>query len=96
MQPFDKSRAKDLAYLRGLIGMDAVYAGEPYQVMDVLEDGPQLVLQHASEQAIQEDIQGRPYRRVPKTVCIHTLTVDGEPSDLLDLVAFPDEGHAPK
>lgn len=93
MQTFDKSRANDLAYLRDLIGSEVIYAGEPYQVMDALEDGPQLVLQHASEQSIQEDIQGRPYRRVPKTVCIQTLTLEGQPSELLDLLTLPEESR---
>ncbi|KPV41594.1 hypothetical protein AN478_00425 [Thiohalorhabdus denitrificans] len=90
MEPFDKAHAKDWGYLLNLVGRHAEYGGEPYTVLDVLPEGPQLVLQHAREQSIQSDLQGRPYRRVPRTVCIHTRDTDGNPSDLLDLLYLED------
>jgi len=89
MEPIDKSRATHLAYLNALIGQRVEYAGEPYLLIDVLPEGPQLVLQHERDQSIQDDIQGRPYRRVPRTVCLTTVTPEGEPSELLDLLRLP-------
>ncbi|HKJ88050.1 MAG TPA: hypothetical protein VKA48_06040 [Gammaproteobacteria bacterium] len=86
MHPFDKAQAGDWGYLLGLVGRQAEYGGEPYTVLDVLPEGPQLVLQHTREQSIQSDLQGRPYRRVPRTVCLQMRTADGSPSELLDLL----------
>ncbi|HKJ71156.1 MAG TPA: hypothetical protein VKA55_05345 [Gammaproteobacteria bacterium] len=91
MTPFDKQRAADWDYLSGLIGRRAEYAGEPYTVIELLPDGPQLVLQHARQKSIQDDLQGRAYRRVPYTECLPVLDADGSPSDLLDLLLL-DEG----
>ncbi|MFA9461539.1 hypothetical protein [Thiohalorhabdus methylotrophus] len=93
MQPFDKEQAGDWSYLLNLVGRHAEYGGEPYTVLDVLPEGPQLVLQHQREQSIQSDLQGRPYRRVPRTVCLHTRNADGAPSELLDLLYLEETGH---
>ena len=89
MEQIDKERITDLGYLNGLVGQRVEYAGDPYRIIDVLADGPQLVLQHEQELAIQDDIQGRPYRRVPRTLCLTTVSPEGEPSDLLDLLRLP-------
>jgi len=89
MEPIDKERAGEMGYLNGLIGQRVEYGGEPYLLIDVLPEGPQLVLQHEQEQSIQDDLQGRPYRRVPRTLCLTTLSPDGEPSELLDLLRLP-------
>ena len=86
MEPFNKAQAGDWGYLVHLVGRHAEYGGEPYTILDVLPEGPQLVLQHTREQTIQADLQGRPYRRVPRTLCIQTRTPDGGASDLLDLL----------
>lgn len=93
MTPFDKDRYRDLDYLFGLIGCPAEYASEPYAVLDVLPEGPQLVLQHRHEQAIQSDLQDRPYRRAPATLCLSTYDDEGHPSELLDLLYL--EGPKP-
>lgn len=93
MTPFDKQRADDWDYLNDLIGRHAEYAGEPYTIIEVLPDGPQLVLQHARQKQIQDDMQGRAYRRVPYTECIPTRGPDGAPNDLLDLLRV-DDGSA--
>ena len=89
MELIDKDLIADLGYLNSLVGQRVEYAGDPYRVIDVLPEGPQLVLQHEREQAIQDDIQGRPYRRVPRTLCLTTLSPEGEPSELLDLLRLP-------
>ena len=86
MASIDKDRLQDLAYLNGLIGFRAEYAGEPYSVIEVLPDGPQLVLQHRHRMAIQQDMQGRPYRRVPETVCLELRDEGGQPSLQLELL----------
>ena len=91
MTPFDKARMDDWDYLNGLIGCHVVYAGEPYTILEVLPDGPQLVLQHAQQKSIQDDLQGRAYRRVPYTECIPLRDADGSPSDLLDLLRIADD-----
>lgn len=90
MTPLDKERIDDWDYLTGLIGSRAEYAGEPYTIIEVLPEGPQLVLQHARQKSIQDDLQGRAYRRVPYTECIPVRDSDGSPSDQLDLLLVAD------
>lgn len=92
MIPFKKERAGDRAYLFDLIGRRAEYAGDPYMVIDILPEGPQLVLQHLYEQTIQSDRQGHPYRRAPATLCLSIYDEEGRPNELLDLLYLVNSG----
>lgn len=78
-----------LEQLRGMIGINIFYNNRPCQVIEVLEDGPSLVLQYF-ENSIQKNQHGDAHRRVPETICIPILSKDKkELSDLflsLDLI----------
>ncbi|MEF8793145.1 hypothetical protein [Thiohalorhabdus sp.] len=86
MERFDPRWLDNPESLESLIGCRAEYAGEPFSVIEILPDGPQLVLQHRDRRAIQQDMQGRPYRRVPETVCLELLDDHGQPSPQLELL----------
>lgn len=64
-----------LEQLRGMIGIKLYYNNKPCQVIEILEDGPSLVLQH-DESNIQKDQHGNAHRRVPETHCIPVLNGD--------------------
>lgn len=78
-----------LKQLRGMIGIKLCHNNKECQVIEVLEDGPSLVLQYF-ENDIQENQHGNAHRRVPETVCIPVLSSDKkELSDVflsLDLI----------
>jgi len=86
MERFDIRWLDNPDSLDALIGRRAEYAGEPFSVIEILPDGPQLVLQHRHHKAIQQDMQGRAYRRVPETICLELLDEDGQPSPQLELL----------
>jgi hypothetical protein len=64
-----------LKQLRGMIGVKLCHNNKKCQVIEVLEDGPSLVLQYF-ENDIQENQHGNAHRRVPETVCIPVLSGD--------------------
>ena len=64
-----------LKQLRGMIGISLFYNNKPCQVIEVLEDGPSLVLQYL-ESNIQQNQHGNAHRRVPETICIPILSKD--------------------
>jgi hypothetical protein len=64
-----------LEQLRGMIGIELCYNNKECQVVEVLEDGPSLVLQY-SENDIQKNQHGNAHRRVPETFCIPVLSGD--------------------
>lgn len=86
MERFDPRWLDNPESLQALIGRQAEYAGEPFSVIEILPDGPQLVLQHRHRKAIQQDMQGRPYRRVPETICLELRDEHGQPSPQLELL----------
>ncbi len=55
-----------LAQLRGMIGEQVHYRGTRCRVIEVIEDGPSLVLA-GDGTVIQDDQFGDPARRVPRT-----------------------------
>jgi hypothetical protein len=63
-----------LSQLRGMIGLRVRYEGQIWQVIEVLEDGPSLVLE-AVEQArvLQADQYGEKFRWVPQQVTVAVL-----------------------
>ena len=64
-----------LDQLRGMIGLEAYHQGIACQVIEVLEDGPSLVLQAiALHGVIQPNQHGDPSRRVPQTFTVQVLT----------------------
>ena len=66
-------RAPILKRLRSLIGKEAHYEGRPCQLIEVLEDGAQVVLECnevGSHYAIQTNQYGEPYHRVPRTIIV--------------------------
>lgn len=64
--------------LRNMIGLRVHYQGIPCQVVEVLEDGPSLVLVSIEEENIQADQFGNPKRRVPQTYTVPVLSADGK------------------
>lgn len=65
-----------LDQLRGMIGLQVYYHGSLCQVVEILEDGPALVLQDLqAHTTIQPDQHGEATRRVP---AMHTVPVLNE------------------
>jgi GAF domain-containing protein len=66
-----------LEQLRGLIGNRVHWEGADCEIIEVLEDGPLLIVQHVEEHTvIQTDQYGEAHRRVPSTHTIPILTPD--------------------
>lgn len=66
-----------LEQLRGMIGLRVRHHGLSCQVIEVLEDGPSLVLQNCQQvSTIQANQFGDANRRVPQTQTIPVLTPD--------------------
>lgn len=66
--------------LQRMIGAQARYHDDAYQVIEVLEDGPAVVLQQVGDHTtIQADQHGDAHRRVPITLTLQlALTPAGE------------------
>ena len=66
-------------YLRNLIGVRARYHGALFEIIEVLEDGPSLVLQDCEKHTtIQADQHGEARRRVPLTMTLPIpMTISG-------------------
>jgi len=73
--------------LRAMIGLRVLYRGIPAEIIEVIEDGPSLVLKSHGGASIQADIYGNPTRRSPQTVTVRVLTANGTAlhKDFLDL-----------
>jgi hypothetical protein len=66
-----------LEQLRTLIGIRVMHSGEQYQIIEIIESEPGLILQICNdEKPIQENQFGDPTRRAPKNVTIQVLTKD--------------------
>lgn len=63
--------------LRAMIGMSVCYQGNHGTIIEVLEDGPSLVLQSASSASIQSNLHGHPTRRSPHTLTVRVLSENG-------------------
>ena len=64
-----------LKQLRGMIGIELYHKNKACQVIEVLEDGPSIVIQY-SDKDIQKNQHGDAHRRVPETLCIPVLSGD--------------------
>ncbi len=78
-------------YLRELIGLKVRHQGSQWEIIEILEDGPALVLRDCEmHTVIQPDQHGEAHRRVPTTTTIPLFDPDSNelsPSLLsLDLV----------
>lgn len=63
--------------LRAMIGMRVCYLGNQGIIIEVLEDGPSLVLQNTSAASIQSNLHGHPTRRSPQTLTVRVLSENG-------------------
>lgn len=71
------TRNVDIEKLRELIGTEVQHDGRGYQIIEILEDGPALILQHHEQPThIQADQHGEARRKVPKTITIQILDPD--------------------
>ncbi len=67
--------AELLAVLRLLIGTHGHYQGHEYELIEVLEQGPLLVLRSCEhEQVIQADMHGEAHRLADKTYSIPLMS----------------------
>ena len=74
--------------LRGMIGLRVRYRGSDYQVIEVLEDGPELVLSDLRGSGeVQNDLHGQAHRLAPRTECVPVLNTarDGLHQEFLAL-----------
>ena len=63
--------------LREMIGLRVRYHNVDCQIVEVLEDGPALILEDLEHHiSIQPDQHGEAHRKVPKTYTIKILTHD--------------------
>lgn len=63
--------------MRGMIGLRVTYMETYCQVVEILDDGPHLVLESLERHiSIQADQHGEAHRKVPKTFTIPILSVD--------------------
>ncbi|MEE4380199.1 MAG: hypothetical protein V2J55_22155 [Candidatus Competibacteraceae bacterium] len=62
--------------LRILLGQNLTYQGQPYRVIDILEEGPALVLQeYSGRKTIQANQHGEASRWAPQTVTVAILNI---------------------
>jgi len=66
-----------LQQLRQMIGVRVQYLQHAWQVVEVLEDGPSVVLENLQpHRVIQQDQYGEGYRRVPHRMSVPVLSRD--------------------
>jgi len=63
--------------LRAMIGMSVVYKGNHGTIIEVLEDGPSLVLNTKDTASIQRNLHGYPTRVSPHTLTVRVLSENG-------------------
>ena len=66
----------DLRELRQLIGVRVRYLEDLWQVIEVLDDGPTLVLESLQRRVVQRNQYGEGHRRVPHRLSIPVLAGD--------------------
>ncbi len=72
-------KAIALEKLRSLIGVKVEHDGVTCEIIEVLEDGPTLILQDCElHPVIQADQHGEAHRRVPTTRTLSVLSQDGD------------------
>ncbi len=69
-----QDKALSVTELRNLIGHEVHFEGRRCQIIEILEDGPALILQHQEHfTTIQPDQHGEAHRKVPSTVTVHVF-----------------------
>ena len=63
--------------LRAMIGMSVSYQGSQGTIIEVLEDGPSLVLNTKGIASIQRNLHGHPTRVSPHTMTVRVLSENG-------------------
>ena len=63
--------------LRAMIGMSVSYQGKHGTIIEVLEDGPSLVLHTIGAESIQRNLHGHPTRVSPLTLTVRVLSENG-------------------
>ena len=72
-----------IAQMRTFIGRRAHYHGRLYEIIEVLEDVPSLVLRECgAHTTIQADQHGEAHRRVPPTLTLAIPAADDGSADL--------------
>jgi len=62
--------------LKRLLGQTLTYQGTMHQVIDILDEGPAVVLQeYSARRTIQANQHGEAHRWVPQTVTVAVLNV---------------------
>jgi len=78
--------------MRGMIGLRVIYLETYCQVVEILDDGPHLVLESLDHHiSIQADQHGEAHRKVPKTYTIPILTIDRLEFSVDFLSLLPDD-----
>lgn len=84
----DLERLGDPDYLRGLLGKKVHFLGKTHCVVEILHDGPQLVLQNECNNVIQDNAYGRAYRRVHQTTLVPIFVRPGVLNPDLDTLSL--------
>lgn len=64
---------------KALLGQHVTYCGHMYRIVEILEEGPALVLQGCDERrVIQANQHGEPNRRVVQTITVALLNGRGD------------------
>ncbi len=73
-----QNQSLTIASLRNLIGHEVRFEGQLCKIIEILEDGPHLILQHKEQStAIQADQHGEAHRRVPTTITLPVMDNEG-------------------
>lgn len=67
-----------LSQLRQLSGARVRYLEDVWEIVEVLDDGPTLVLESLKRRVVQGSQYGEGHRRVPQRLSIPLLTNDGQ------------------
>ncbi len=61
--------------IHGMIGLRVIFQDTPCRIVEILDDGPHLILECIEKhKSIQPDQHGEAHRRVPQTFTIPILT----------------------
>lgn len=73
------SKEEVLEVLRASIGRQTAIKGRHCQLVEILEDGPEVVLQCIEKRSvIQPDQYGEAHRRVPEIITVPVFDADGD------------------
>jgi hypothetical protein len=72
------SQTANVDRLRNLIGREVDYEGRRCTIIEVLEEGPHVILQHQEVNiTIQPDQHGEAHRKVPRTITLPVIDSEG-------------------